>query len=73
VALSRCAPSGPRVASDPGGYQIQRLQRGPGDHSALGEWIGAEGPAVLVDLTPGHEAAGVAEMGVCSVQDEVSV
>lgn len=29
---------------------------------AVGEWTGAEGLAVLVDLTPGHEAAGVAEM-----------
>ncbi|MEY4551452.1 MAG: hypothetical protein RL685_7647 [Pseudomonadota bacterium] len=60
------------VASGLDGYQIQRLQRGPGDHSAVGERTGAEGPAVLVDLTPGHEAAGVAEMVACSVQDGVS-
>jgi hypothetical protein len=41
------------VASGDGGDQSQRLQRGPGDHMALGEWSGAEGPTVFVDLTPG--------------------
>lgn len=41
------------VATGDGGYQIQRLQRGPGDHVALAGWTGAEGPTVFVDLTPG--------------------
>jgi len=59
------------VASGDGGYQSQRLQRRPGDHMALGEWTGAEGPTVFVDLTPGWEA-GVAEMGSARVRAEIT-
>lgn len=38
---------------------------------ALGEWTGAEGPTVFVDLTPGWEA-GVAEMGSARVRAEIT-
>jgi hypothetical protein len=57
------------VASGLGGYQIQQLQRGPGDHLGLGEWTGAEGPAMFVDLTPGLEDGWRCRDGGCSVQD----
>jgi hypothetical protein len=66
--MSLKTPAHPdHVASGDGGYQSQRRQRGPGDHMALGEWTGAEGPAVFVDLTPGCKA-GVAEMGAARVR-----